>query len=170
MTITKDILKTELFSGQQQAVELLYSKYSSMLYSYVLQFVPEKQEADNLFVNIFASLAPRLQEACDSGLSIYCWMQVEARKIILTLAEPCKNGATSVSPAAGKSLNFEEGHQKAHYLSLLEEASDEQKWVFWELFICGRQKEELAIESGREKEDINKLLREGLLIIRKKLG
>lgn len=169
MAITKDILKTELYRGQQQALELLYSQYSNMLYSYVLQFVPEKDDAQNVLVNIFTSLAPRLQEACDSSLSIYCWLQVEARKIILADTQPCKNEAQTVTSAQEKSLNFE-GHPKAHFFSLLEEASGEHKWVFRELFLCGRKKEELALEAGKDLAYIDKLLRESLLIIRKKIG
>src|ERR1700722_17527465 len=82
-TITKAILKHKLYSGIQPAIELLYGRYGGMLYSFVLQFIPDRQEAEDLLVDIFQRLTHQLQEACQSPLSVYCWMQVEARKIIL---------------------------------------------------------------------------------------
>lgn len=155
-TITKDILKNELYSGEQPAVELLYSYYGGMLYGYLLQFVSDKREAEELLASIFSRLSARLGEALNSNLSIYCWLQVEARKIALEYTRPTGNEQNS--------------HNNAYYFGLLEEASPEHQWVFRELFLYGRKKEELAVQSGREPEYINGLLRECLLIIRKKLG
>jgi hypothetical protein len=60
--------------------------------------------------------------------------------------------------------------RKIDYYSLLQEASAEHQWVFRELYLNGRPKEELAIEVGKDLAYISMLLRESLLIIRKKLG
>jgi len=150
-TITKDILKNKLYSGEQPAADLLYTCYGGMLFSYILQFVPDRREGEDLLVNIFSRLATRLQEACDSNLSIYCWLQIEARKIILE--HP-----------------FVAGQENVYYFSLLNEATQEHRWVFKELFLHGRQKEEVALQVGKEPAYIGGLLRECLLIIRKKLG
>jgi DNA-directed RNA polymerase specialized sigma24 family protein len=155
-TITKDILKNELYSGEKPAVELLYSRYGAMLYSYLLQFVPDKGEAEELLVDIFSRLGGRLQEACDSNLSIYCWLQVEARKLILEYTQKERKRA--------------EGPDKAYYFLLLEEASPEHQWVFREIWLYGRKKEELALQLNKDPAYIADLLRECLLIIRKKLG
>ena len=155
-TITKDILKNELYSGKQPATELLYSRYGGMLFSYILQFVPDKGDAEDLLVNIFSRLGIRLQEACDSNLSIYCWLQVEARKIILEYDRV--------------EVNEEKGQDNAYYFLLLGEASPEHQWVFRESFLHGRKKEELAVQAGKDPAYIGELLRECLLIIRKKLG
>lgn len=163
-TITKDILKNELYGGQRPAVELLYTRYSGMLYSYILQFVPDRAEAGVLLVDIFSQLTPQLQKAFDSCLSIYCWLQVEARKIILEYMVK-SNGQSDL--AVRHSLNG--GHNKAYYFSLLEECSPEHQWVFRELFIHGRKKEELAAQSGKDLAHISGILRECLLIIRKNL-
>jgi hypothetical protein len=165
-SITKDILKNELYSGQQPAVELLYTRYSGMLFSYILQFVPDREEAANLLVKIFYKLTPQLQEAFDSSLSIYCWLQVEARKIIL---EYTRNSGDR-HPSPGDALSFAQGTGSVYYFSLLEDASPEHQWIFRELFIYGRQKEELVLQSGKELTTIGRLLRECLLIIRKKMG
>lgn len=154
-TITKEILKNELYAGHRPAIELLYTHYSGMLYSYILQFVPGEAEASDLLVDIFSALTPRLQTAFDSSLSVYCWLQVESRKIILEYVG--RQGGSS-------------GHaNKGYYSSLLEETSAEHQWVFRELFICGRRKEELAAQSGKDLTYISGLLRECLLIIRKNL-
>jgi hypothetical protein len=147
-------------------MELLYSRYGGMLFSYVLQFVPDKAEAGRLLASIFSMLAPRLQQACDSNLSIYCWLQVEARKIILEYAREQKNGL--LSPL--QPLHLAPGRQKLDYFSLLRDASPEQQWVFRELYINGRAKTDLARETGMDPAYIGGLLRESLLIIRKKLA
>jgi DNA-directed RNA polymerase specialized sigma24 family protein len=169
--ITKDILRNKLKSGQRPAMELLYSVYSGMLFSYVLQFIPDKAVAEQVLVNIFSRLTPRLQQACDSNLSIYSWLQVESRKIILEYIQARKIGPlSSVEHIHMDPGQVETGQQKADYFFLLRDASPEQQWVFRELFINGREKEELARETGKDLAHIGRLLRESLLIIRKKLG
>ncbi len=164
-TITKDILKNELYAGKRPAIELLYSRYGGMLFSYILQFVPDRGEAGTLLVEIFSRLTPQLQEAFDSSLSIYCWLQVEARKIILE-----QRGNDNGEPVRQEQIPFAGGHSKTYYFSLLEEASPEHQWVFRELFIYGRSKEELAVRSGKDMVYIGSILRECLVIIRKNLG
>jgi len=42
-TITKDILKKELYAGQRPAVELLYTRYSGMLFGYYLSMEGKKK-------------------------------------------------------------------------------------------------------------------------------
>ncbi len=51
-------------------------------------------------------------------------------------------------------------------VDLLERATEEQQWVFRELFLKGRKKEELALELSRESDYVDKLLRESLIILR----
>ncbi len=135
-----------------------------MLYGYVLQFVPDRKEAEKVLVLIFGTLASRLQEACNSNLSVYCWMQVEARKVILEYKKQRNgNGAPNGQPpASGQPKN-------ADYLSLLQEASDEQRFVFSEIFLHGREKEELANQLQKNVHDISRLLKESLLIMQKNL-
>lgn len=157
--ITKETLRSILDTGLEPAVNLLYSQYSSMLYGYVLQFIPDRKEAGKVLVLVFGSLATRLQEACNSTLSVYCWMQVEARKIIL---EYKKQHAGDRPATNGRPAND-------YYLSLLQEASEEQRFVFSELFLQGRGKEELAQQLQKNIHDINRLLNESLLIMRSKL-
>lgn len=158
--ITKETLKSKLDTGVEPAVHLLYSKYSSLLYGYVLQFIPDQTEAEKVLILIFGKLAGRLQEACNSTLSVYCWMQVEARKIIL---EYKKQQAGSARPVTnGQPKNN-------YYLSLLQEASDEQRFVFKEIYLHGREKEDLAQQLQKNVRDISRLLNESLLIMRKKL-
>jgi len=157
-TITKDLLKSELFNGERPAAEILYTRYSGMLYSYILQFVPNQTEAGTLLVDIFSRLTPQLQEAFDSSLSVYCWLQVESRKIILEYLQ--KKGQGIGQPFVSTN---------AYYFSLLEEAPPEHQWVFRELFLYGRSKEELARRSGKDLGYVSKLLRECLGMIRKNL-
>jgi len=159
--ITKDILRDELFSGGKPAAELLYNRYGGMLFSYIRQFVPSRTEAENLLVNIFSRLASRLETAFESSLSVYCWLQVEARKIILE-----HRGQETGNVLSGSGT----GEMRTYYLSLLESASPEHRWVFRELFINGRQREELALEVNRDQAYIGDLLRECMLIIGKKLS
>jgi len=90
-TITKDILKNELFSGGQPAAELLYNRYGGMLFSYVQQFVPNRTEAESLLVNILPVCHAGWRLPLNRVLSVYCWLQIEARKIILEHREQREN-------------------------------------------------------------------------------
>lgn len=166
-TITKDILKKELYAGQLPAAELLYNRYSGMLFSYILQFVPGRTEAGELLVEIFARLAPRLQDILDSSLSIYCWLQVEVRKIVV---EYMRDNGIGYSRSMGRAPEIDTAENKVYYSLLLEEAPLEWQWIFRELFIYGRTKEELAAATGRDVGYISRILRDCLTMIRKNLG
>ena len=147
-------------------MELLYTRYSGMLFSYILQFVPDRKEAGTLLVDIFSRLTPQLQDAFDSSLSVYCWLQVESRKIILEHLR-IKGNTDPVQ----QEFPFSIGEQtRSYYFSLLEDAPPEYQWVFRELFLYGRKKEELALDSGKDLVYINRVLRDCLVIIRKNLG
>jgi hypothetical protein len=152
---------------------MLYSRYSGMLYSYILQFVPET-EAGGLLVDIFSRLTPHLNEAFESSLSVYCWLQIESRKIILEhlqaqgrdmVGAPGAIFSRGPGTPAGQTTGL-----PASYFSLLEDAPAEHQWVFRELFLYGRSKEELAYQSGKDPGYITRLLRECLGMIRKNLG
>ena len=163
-TITKDILKDELFSGGRPAGEILFNRYGGMLFSYIQQFVPSRPEAETLLVSIFSRLTSQLEAAFESSLSIYCWLQIEARKIIL---EHRQMESGYVFP---KESEAPQGQHKVYYFSLLEDASSEHQWVFRELFVNGRKREELAVVLNKDVAYIGEILRECMLIIRKKLG
>ncbi|HVU58224.1 MAG TPA: hypothetical protein VHD83_24355 [Puia sp.] len=163
-TITKDILRDELFSGRGSAVEKLFHRYGGMLFSYIQQFAPSRTEAEDLLVNIFARLASRLETAFESNLSVYCWLQTEARKIIL---ESRQQDPGLVFP---KGSNSGESDRKVYYFSLLVDASPEHRHVFRELFVNGRQREDLAIEMNRDVTHVGDILRDCMVIIRKKLA
>lgn len=162
--IIKETLKSKLNTGVEPAVEFLYTNYSSMLYGYVLQFVPDRKEAEKVLVLVFGTLASRLQEACNSPLSVYCWMQVEARKVILEYKKQQNGNSASTGhpPVNGQPKN-------AYYLSLLQDASEEQRFVFSEIFLQGKEKEELANKLKKNVHDISRLLKESLLIMQKNL-
>ncbi len=155
--ITKDVLQNELFCGQQFAVQLLYTRYSGMLYGYILQFIPDKLKAEGLLVDIFSRLSSRLQEACDSSLSIYCWLQVEARKIILEHTREDQRAHSAPTERASFNAFFREG------------VSPEHERVFSKLFLQGMDKEDLALQEGKDLAYINQLLRESFLMIRERL-
>jgi len=177
-TNMKDILKKALSAGPASALELLYNRYSGMLFSYILQFAPDRTMAGKQLVKIFSLLGPRLPAAFDSQLSIYCWLQIEARKIILEYTSKNVNEypGTDEQQGVDGSLRVDgspgiDGRRSGGgYFALLAEAPPEHQWVFRELFIYGRQKEELALQSGKDLAYISCTLRECLFIIRKNLG
>lgn len=166
-TITKDILKNELYIDGQPAVELLYSRYGGMLFSFILQFVPDRKEAEMLLVKIFTLLVARLDDAFESSLSVYCWLQAETRKIILEdfqLKKEDRQREKGNEEPKGPALNNE------LYFSLLSDASPDQIWVFRELFVYGRPLQELALQANRDEADIRALFKECLLLLREKLA
>jgi hypothetical protein len=140
-----------------------------MLYSFVLQFVADRKEAEGLLGIIFQRLSTKLDEACQSPLSVYCWMQVEARKTILQYSRNKQQADPGYSPKVSELL-FEEMRQyPCSYLSLLRGATQEEQWVFRETFLKGRQKEELARRLGKDCAYVDKLLKDSLIAIRSRL-
>ncbi|MDR3712137.1 MAG: hypothetical protein P4L51_04935 [Puia sp.] len=164
-TITKEILKNAISTGKQPAIEFLYTEYGAMLYGYVLQFTRDQQEAENLLVSIFTYLSSHLTEACNSGLGVYCWLQSEARKIILRERGPDASALLD----EGRGDLQETASGKSCYFSLLGEASHEQQWIFRELFLAGRGREEVAGQLDKDLPYIDKQLKESLLIINRNL-
>ena len=144
-------------------MELLYNRYGGMLFSYIQQFVPSRAEAEDLLVKIFSRVSSQMEAAFSSSLSVYCWLQIEARKIIL---EHRQQESGKVFPKESGSSSEE----KKYYFSLLEDASSEHQWVFREIFLNGRQRDELARQVNKDQAYIGDLLKECMLIIRKKLG
>lgn len=133
-----------------------------MLFSYILQFIPDRAEAGALLVDVFARLTPRMERGIEPMSSVYCWLQVETRKIVLSYLRSKGDGQP-------KELAME-GIDRTYYLSLLSDASPEHRWVFREMFIHGRERECVASQAGMDASDVSKLLRECLLLIRKNLG
>jgi len=150
-------------AGRQPTLEGLYNQYSGMLFSYILQFIPDQVEAGELLVDVFAWLAPELERGIDPTSSIYCWLQVEARKIVLAYLRKKGDG----QPAE---QGWRDGAHKTYYFSLLKDASPEHRWVFRELFIHGRDRDYVAGRSGKDPAYVSRLLQECLLLIRKNLG
>ena len=136
-----------------------------MLFSYILQFIPDRAEAGELLVAIFSRLAPQLEQTFDLPSSVYCWLQVEARKIVLAHLRSQGDGQL-----AKQSCTSAEGQEKTYYFSLLTDASPEHLWIFRELFIYGQEKECVASRAGKDVAYVSRLLRECLLLIRKNLG
>jgi hypothetical protein len=133
-----------------------------MLFSYILQFIPDRAEAGELLVDVFARLMPRVERGIEPISSLYCWLQVETRKIILAHLRTKGDGQP-------KGLSME-GIDRTYYLSLLSGASAEHRLIFRELFIGGRDRECVANQVGMDAAYVGKLLRECLLLIRKNLG
>jgi len=133
-----------------------------MLFSYILQFIPDREEAAELLVDVFVRLVPRLERGIDPVSSVYCWLQVEARKIVLAYLRNKRDGQSTEV--------LMDGVDKTYYFSLLADASPEHRWVFRQLFIHGQDREYVARRSGKDPAHVNKLLLECLLLIRKNLG
>jgi hypothetical protein len=137
-----------------------------MLYSFVLQFISDKKEAGDLLVDIFQKMTTRLEEACQSPMSVYCWMQVEARKIILDHTQTTWDGEEDAAGQIFELIERDIRQFPSSYLTLLRRASEEQQWVFRELFLKGRQRDELALQLSQDGAYVDRLLRESLVIIR----
>lgn len=156
-TLNKAILKNQLSFGKETAIGLLYARYGAMLFEFVTQFVPEKTAAEQALVTIFEKISLRLQEAFHSPLGVYCWMQQEARKILIEYRSQQLNEHNNI-PCNSRG-----------YLQLLQDSSEDHRRVFQEVYYNGKKKDELAKTLGMEPVVINQLLQECLLTIRKRL-
>lgn len=152
--ITKDILAAELRSGERPAAKLLFGSYGGMLFTFILEFIPDRAKAEALLLDIFLRITPRLEEACYDKLDVYCWLQREARTIILEYQNGQNTGPVP-QPAS-----------YTGYQALLRYASEEHREVFREVFFKGKKTCELAGQWKRDPADILRLLRESLKILR----
>ncbi len=160
-TVEKENLKLRLHQSPALAIEYLYTRYSSMLLGFTLQFISDKKDAEQVLMLIFEKVYDKMAEIPDAVLSVYCWLQAEARKVILdhknkTTASSCNSGIVS-------------SHNRSYYEPLLQEATDQQRTVFIEMYINGRSIQQVAAQLQADTASVQQLLRESLLIIRKNL-
>ncbi|MFT3827785.1 MAG: hypothetical protein QM731_27960 [Chitinophagaceae bacterium] len=159
-TDVKTTLKIRIEQSPRVAVEYLYSEYSAMLLGYTMQFIPDKKEAEEVLMLIFERLSGRLHEIPEAILSVYCWLQIESRKIILDYKQGCRKNA----PLENVTVN-----NNTSYSSLLTDASEKQRTVFIEMYINGRSAQEVALQLQTDTTSVKQLLRESLIIMRKNM-
>jgi len=152
--VTKNTLKQSLRKGDgKEAVALLYSRYSPMLYGYILKFVPARKDAEKILVNLFAKLPGHMEEAFSSPLSIYSWLQTKARELVL--------------------IHNHVRHENATFtecLALLADAPEIIRETFVEIYLKGTSRKEVAAMQQSTEAEVAKNLFAALSIIRKKIS
>ncbi|XZF15704.1 hypothetical protein ACTHGU_06175 [Chitinophagaceae bacterium MMS25-I14] len=152
--VTKESLRHTLYAGSdKEAIVLLYSKYSAMLYGYILKFVPDVKDAEQLLVKLFTGLAGKLEEAFSSSLNIYCWLQLHARELVL-----------------GNIHLRDERVTITACMALLRGAPAGVQQVFEEVYLKGRSRTETAVMMHKTEPEITQLLFMALTIIRSKIS
>ena len=152
--VTKESLKHILYTGNdRQAVALLYSKYGAMLYGYILKFVPDSKDAEQLLVALFCGLSGRLEDAFHSTQSIYCWLQLHARELIMHNIR-LRDDRVSITVC----------------LAFLTDAPADMQQAFEEIYLKGRTRRETAALMQRTEPEITRLLFTALTIIRARIS
>ena len=152
--VTKNTLKQTLRRGDgKEAVALLYSRYGPMLYGYILKLVPEQKEAEKILVSLFARLPGQMDDAFQSQLSIYSWLQGRARELVL--------------------IHNHVRHENATFtecLLLLTGESEMIQSTFLEIYLKGKSRKEVAMMLDITEGEVTKNLFTALSIIRKKIS
>lgn len=152
--VTKNTLKQSLRKGDgKEAVALLYSRYSPMLYGYILKFVPVQKDAEKILVNLFSKLPGQMEEAFSSQLSIYSWLQGKARELVL--------------------IHNHVRHENATFtecLALLADTPEIIRETFAAIYLKGISRQELAVMQQTTEAEVAEHLFAALSIIRKKIS
>lgn len=158
-TVEKEELQAIIQQNPGKAIEVLYSGYSNLLLGFILQFIPDKNEAEKVLMLIFDKLYSKLNEIDGTPLSIFSWLQIQSRKIILEY----KNENVSINESAHNVIGSN------GYVQLLHNASEIQRKVFIEMYINGYKAQEVASQMNIETALVQQLLRESLIIMRKNM-
>jgi hypothetical protein len=149
----KRLLREALTQNVHAALKFLYGKYSAMLFSHILAFMPSREKSEEVFLDLFTHVATRerLEAALNSPASLYCWLQAEARHLIIT-----------------RYADFITDHVSC-YTDLLQSAPPEQKAVFSAIYLHGKSTKQVATELGEDECTIKNLLMEALRNMHKQL-
>ncbi|PZF74250.1 RNA polymerase sigma factor [Taibaiella soli] len=149
--VTRDQIEHYLLQGNyKDAIALLYKNYSAMLYGYILKFISDEYEAQQILVNLFTSLPSMLSKEVGQLNSVYCWLQQKARHFILTAPGLKEEDAIS-----------------ARRFEFLQNAAERDQVIFMRIYLQGRSRREVAYELGLTEETVAQSLYHSIKILRK---
>jgi hypothetical protein len=153
IAMDKRLLREALAQDMHAALKFLYGRYSGMLFSHILAFMPNQEKSEEVFLELFSHIGTReqLEDALHSPVSLYCWLQAQARHLILTRYAPFISERISC------------------YSNLLQYAPSQQKAVFSAIYLHGKSTQEVATELGEDENTIKTLLMEALRTMHQQL-
>lgn len=158
----KRLQKKETGLYQIPSGKSLYDQYGAMLYGYILQFIPDKEVADQSLINIFSHIYTHIDEGIRSSQGIVIWMLGEARKLLIPQLKPQKTQVENE-----KVIDKESNRDTFNVL--FNHVSEQQKYLFIESYYKGRPIEQIAQEINLAPEKTAELLKATLLTLRKAL-
>lgn len=142
-----------MLRGEGNAVVAqLYTQYGAMLFGYILKFVPEQKDAEQILIMLFSKLGHQLEEAFTTSLNVYCWLQLKTRELILKYSH-INTDTTTITEC----------------VLLLDDAPQAAKTAFVEIYLQGRSRASVAAMLDTTEDNVTGLLFSALSIIRKKL-
>lgn len=147
-------------AGDPGAREFIYDHYGPALYHIVLQVIADNEKAENALAQVFVYIFNDSSDFIESGdATFFGWMMRIARQIALKHAGaelPGVNGLMS----ANRSL----------LLRFTNELPEGMQTVFRLCYYKGLSKEAVARMLGWQLEEVDKQLREALIVFRKFLN
>lgn len=127
----------ELSKGSEKAFTQLYHKYSPVLYSTILRYVKDEDQADDLLQNVFIKIWEKRADLAQVK-SIENWLFILTRNLVLNhlskLAHDKRLFLTIAANSPVGSFHTQEKIEEREYASVLSEAighlPDQQKMVY----------------------------------------
>lgn len=142
----------QILAGQcPRNVQELYDKYSGMLFGYIYGVVKDAGIAEQQLVNFYSTIKDHLHEInADGAGNTWCKLQSLLKKHL---------------SASGRFIECDvmTGHSGNKYFGMM---SDEQKYVFCNIYYHGRSTAELALILNKPEEQVRKELKEAFTILR----
>lgn len=134
----------------------VYDKYAGMLLGYIYEVVKDKQLAEQYLVSVFSQLPEHFTEHQLNSSNIYIRLQLFARKLIANNRQLQQNGSVVTEQLPQRQNKY------------LQQMESLERNVFCSVYFDGKSISEVAIEMGREEQEIRKILQQSFKAIRRR--
>jgi RNA polymerase sigma-70 factor (ECF subfamily) len=155
--------------GDNEAVRLLYIRYSDNVYGYLRSIVKDEMEAEDLTQQVFMKLMTAIGKYTDCGVPFSGWLLRLARNVALDHLRRRRPTPTEDLPA--DSHCDSDGRDSARDLyEALATLPEEQRSVMVMRHIIGLTPPEIAQELGRSESSIHGLHHRGRRALRQEIA
>ncbi|QEH39992.1 sigma-70 family RNA polymerase sigma factor [Chitinophaga sp. XS-30] len=145
-------LLEQIKAGDPAAKHWLYDQYAAAMYGFVLQLVPDQQEAANILLKTFTGIFENIDEYYQSGrISLFSWLLEKTREMAVRV---CPYGELT-------------GNESNALIQFSRTLDEQCKQVFVLCYCKGLSRSNAAITMGVSEERVHQLLKEAMIAFRK---
>jgi DNA-directed RNA polymerase specialized sigma24 family protein len=145
-----------LLQTKPLSIHSLYDAYAGMLLGYIFEVVKDKKTAEDYLVKTFSTIAAHFNDINWAETNKWCLLQRFAKSELTAFNEIVKSYKTTAEANYAGSLPNK-------YLNKM---SDEQKFVFCNIYYSKKTTAQLANETNKSEETVKQSLKEAFAIIR----